>query len=177
MRNTRSRKEVEDAIRGLSDANWIRLKSCANFYARTSLGSDDLLQEAFCRALEDDRRKCPVDVDIVRFLAQAMRSIAHGEHEKLSNRLINESESIDNLPVKATENIFIDDETADNITTKIMSLFDDDLLAKEIIEGLMVGLNAAEIRELTDIDKTSYESKRRLIRRRVTKHFPNGWTL
>ena len=47
--------------------------------ARTGLiEADDLLQEAFRRAL-DGRRSCPAHVGPVKFLAEAMRSIADGE--------------------------------------------------------------------------------------------------
>jgi len=35
-----------------------------------------------------DSRVCPADVDVVRFLAEAMRSIAHGEREKAEYKLV-----------------------------------------------------------------------------------------
>ena len=39
---------------------------------------------------------------------------------------------------------------------------------------MMEGIEGEELRELTDLDKTAYQSKRRLIRRRIDKKFPKG---
>jgi DNA-directed RNA polymerase specialized sigma24 family protein len=73
----RSRDEIADAIRSFTPAQWARLRLVAKKYAwRCKLDPEDLLQEAFRRAWEErDGRKCPVHVDVVKFLAEAMRSI------------------------------------------------------------------------------------------------------
>jgi DNA-directed RNA polymerase specialized sigma24 family protein len=84
----RTRDEIADAIRGLSPAQWARLRLVAVRYAwRGRSEPEDLLQEAFCRALEDDGRDCPQHVDVVKFLAEAMRSIADGEADKRKNQV------------------------------------------------------------------------------------------
>ena len=57
----------------------------------------------------------------------------------------------------------------------LVSLFEDDEIAQVILEGMMEGIDGEELRELTDLDETAYQSKRRLIRRRIVKRFPNGW--
>jgi DNA-directed RNA polymerase specialized sigma24 family protein len=76
VNSTLSREEIETAIRDLPPAGWMRLRKIARFYSRSSpLDDEELLQEAFARAL-DGSRKCPVNVDIVKFLAEAMRSLA-----------------------------------------------------------------------------------------------------
>jgi len=78
----RTRSELEDAIRAFTDAQWARLRKVAVHYAPVAgCEEDDLLQEAFRRAL-DGERKCHVSVDPVRFLAEAMRSIADGDFQK-----------------------------------------------------------------------------------------------
>ena len=75
------RDEIAKAIRALTPADWIRLNKVAVAYsAGRPIGPEDLLQEAFARAM--DGRHCPAGVTAVRFLAEAMRSIAHGEGEK-----------------------------------------------------------------------------------------------
>jgi DNA-directed RNA polymerase specialized sigma24 family protein len=56
-----------------------------SYSAGRPIGPEDLLQEAFARAM--DGRHCPADITVVKFLAEAMRSIAHGEGEKLEHRL------------------------------------------------------------------------------------------
>jgi hypothetical protein len=84
---TLSRAEIEDAIRALSPVDWARLRLVAARYASgRRLDAKDLLQEALLRSL--DGRNCPRHVDVVRFLAEAMRSIADGESEKVANRLV-----------------------------------------------------------------------------------------
>jgi DNA-directed RNA polymerase specialized sigma24 family protein len=77
----RTHEEIADAIRALTLAQWTRLRKVAARYAY-ALTAEDLLQEAFRRALEENGRNCPGHVDVVRFLAEVMRSIAHGEMEK-----------------------------------------------------------------------------------------------
>ena len=39
----------------------------------------------------------------------------------------------------------------------------------------MEEMTAEEMRELTGLDKTGYDSKRKLIRRRIDKQYPEGW--
>jgi hypothetical protein len=80
--SVRTRDEIAIAIRALTDAQWIRLRKASGYFAWVyGLPGDDLLQEAFCRALAGSRQ-CPCDVDVVKFLVEAMRSIANGEGEK-----------------------------------------------------------------------------------------------
>jgi DNA-directed RNA polymerase specialized sigma24 family protein len=40
--------------------------------------------------------------------------------------------------------------------------------------GLQEGLSAKEIQEISGIDKTTYESARKRMRRKIEKHYPNG---
>jgi hypothetical protein len=70
--STLSRDEIEEAIRSLPDADWIRLHKAARFYGqrRRHLHPDDLLQEAFARAI-DGSRNCPRNVDATRAACRA----------------------------------------------------------------------------------------------------------
>jgi len=40
---------------------------------------------------------------------------------------------------------------------------------------MIEGTDGEELRALVDLDRTAFASKRRLIRRRIDKAFPNGW--
>ena len=181
----RTRDELADAIRGLSDAEWGRLRKVAAAYARgRPIEADDLLQEAFRRAL-DGNRTCPAHVTVVKFLAEAMRSIAHGEKEKgdkqpflvpLANH--SNSEPVADPPDARPdpEQLVMSNEAIAAMTETMLTLFEDDPTAQIILEGIMEGMEGEALRELTELDATAYQSKRRLIRRRIDKALPEGWT-
>lgn len=181
---TRGRDEIADAIRTLTPADLARLRKVAGVYARSQIGPKDLLQEAFVRAL--DGRSCPAHVDVVKFLAEAMRSIADGEGEKVEHRLPRVSivsktgEPLTEAlncpdPAPSAEDGMISDASAALIRSKILALFEDDPIAQIIVEGMMEEMNAEELHELSGLDKTGYDSKRKLIRRRIDKQYPEGW--
>ena len=185
--DVRTVAEVQDGINALTVADWGRLKLAA---ARYSFGGaiepDDLLQEALRRSLEKDGRKWPVDVDLVKFLVEAMRSIADGEREKAENR-------IEKVPIGTGQTDEVEDvfdppdlspsaeehlgEVQDGAAMKavLLLLFIDDPIARDIVEGIWAGFTGEELRALTPLNKTEYDSKRKLMHRRIMKRFPNGW--
>jgi RNA polymerase sigma-70 factor (ECF subfamily) len=183
---SRSRDEVANAIRGLTPVQWARLKKVANRLAfQRPVEAEDLLQMAFASAL--DGRRCPANVDVVRFLAEAMRSIADGEVDKASRRIVlvpvprtgeREEEEVEFPDDEPTvEERLISDETFAEKRAANLALFDDDPTARDLVEGAMAGMTAEELRELTGLDQTAYGSKRRLIRRRIDKVYPKGLKL
>jgi len=172
----RTRAEIAEAIRAFTAVEWGRLRKVAGLY---SLGrpmeAEDLLQEAFRRAL-DGERKCPAAVDVVRFLAEAMSSIANSEYRRVKRRppLVPLSmpgepdvDAID--PAPNTEELLAADEDSVDEQQQIVALFGDDPVAQVIVEGMMESMKGEDLRALTDLDAIAYESKRRLIRRRIAK--------
>lgn len=181
---TRSRDEIAAAICSLSPADWARLKKVAHkFSAGRPIPPADLLQEALRRAV--DGRVCPAHVDVVRFLATMMRGIAHDESEKVEHRLVLVPVAkTGDLPQEAltrpdptpnAEVRMISEEGAAEIRSALLALFDDDPHARDILEGTMEDMTAEELRDLTGLSQTAYDSKRRLIRRRIDKAYPQGW--
>lgn len=183
----RTRDEVAAAIRGFTPADRARLESTSRFFGRArGFEPEVLLQEALMRAVGG--RSCPDHVDVVRFVAQIMRSVAHGESEKLENQV--DLVAIDHIGTAADAACQVADE-ADDAETQLISaeraeacmkmhgaiiaLFKDDDAALLIFEGITDDLSVAEMLELTGLDKTAYQSKRKFIRRTIDKHFPNGW--
>ena len=184
----RTRAEIASAIRAFTPAEWVRLRKVAGYYAALGrlMEAEDLLQEAFRRAL-DGERKCPVAVDVVRFLAEAMRSIADGELKRKKREPVlvplpttgdpdpddpatQVPEPADPSP-NAQERLEAGEEEAvrQRQRQQIVGLLADDPAAQVIVEGLMEGMKGEDLRSLTDLDPTAYESKRRLIRRRIEK--------
>lgn len=183
---TRSRDEIESAILAFTDDDLLRLRKVSWFYAsRHTIEAEDLLQEAIARAL-DGSRKCPVNVGVVKFLAEAMRSIAHGESEKLENRVVTRSLDSDTDeegevldppdPSPSIEEVVINEEGAAILHDRILSLFEEGTPARDMVQGMMDDWSAEELREVLGLDKTAYASMRRLIRRRLNKEYPEGWS-
>jgi len=182
--SVRSRDEIAAAIRAFTDVQWIRLRKASAYFAWVyDLGADDLLQEAFCRALAGGRH-CPTNVDVVRFLVQAMRSIANGEAEKVENQ-------IETVPVvqsgapsdgavdlrdstESQEETMIAAEGAEAIRQAMLGLFPDDHQVRDLVDGILAGYEGEELRALTDLDQKGYASKRRFMRRTIDKDYPEG---
>ena len=181
----RSSDEIAAAIRAFTDAQWARLRKVAEKYAwLCSFDADDLLQEAFCRALAGDRR-CPSHVDPVKFLAEVMRSIADGDANKVENQTdvvpvlqpgaVAES-AVDPADSRMSpEQEMAEHENAEALRQAMLGLFPNDQQARDLLDGIMEGYEGEELRSLTDLDETSFASKRRLIRRTIDKHYPKGW--
>ncbi len=180
-----STEEISAAIRDFSQADWLRLKKVAKNYASHGVEAADLLQTAFLRALEEGGRKCPRHVDVVRFLAEAIRSIASGarksQQRKPELRLVDgmsdtrQTPEDPRPPQQTPEELVCEDEKCGGIRKAVLALFDDDEVAHMIVEGMMEGMEGEDLMALTDLDKTAFASKRRLIRRRIEKAFPEGW--
>ena len=185
-----SRNEVESAILAFTGDELLRLRTISWKYApRCKLEGDDLLQEAIVRAL-DGSRKCPANISVVKFLAEAMRSIAHGESEKIENQVVtvsllgandHDGEAFDppDPSPSIEENVIneeINEESAAIVHDGILSLFQDGTPERDMVDGIIDGWSADELRELLNLDKTAYESMRRLIRRRINKAYPEGWS-
>jgi len=154
----------------------------AKFATGRPIEAADLLQEALARSI--DGRVCPIHVDIIRFLAQAMRSIAHGEAEKVEHKLplISLSKEADHAALMANvpdsklgpEDKIIDEQEAADSLRRIQGLFEDDSVAWDIVQAMKEGWKGEELRELSGLNEKDYASKRTLIRRRFNSAFPEG---
>jgi DNA-directed RNA polymerase specialized sigma24 family protein len=181
-----SREEIERAIRTLPDAGMVRLRKIAAAFCRgTLLDPLDLLQEAFARALGGTRH-CPVDVDVVRFLAETMHSVASDEakkrvrHRELQTVPLFAEDGLAHDPPDPeanAEEVLSGEQETRRIRQTVIDLFADDLVAQVMVEGMMEDMEGEELRGVTGLTKIAFASKRRLIRRRIDEAFPQGWTL
>jgi DNA-directed RNA polymerase specialized sigma24 family protein len=180
----RSRDEIATLIRALTDAQWLRLRKASAYFAWVCrLTADDLLQETFERALAGSRA-CPTNVDILRFLVQAMRSVANGEAEKVENELdivpivqpgVLVEGAVDPKDSKESqEERMMAAESDEAIRQALLGLFPNDRQARDLVDGILAGYEGEELRALTDLDEKGYASKRRLMRRTIDKHYPQG---
>jgi DNA-directed RNA polymerase specialized sigma24 family protein len=151
--------EIVEAVKSLNTQHKTALMKLARAYAvKTSFGHEDLLQEAWMRLL-DGRREWPRSVGVIPFLAGVMRSIAWDWQVERHD------ESVD------VNEVGYEDQTASAKidTLRTIALFDDDPIAQKMIIALLDGARGEELRKLSGLTKTEYESKRAKIRRRIEK--------
>jgi DNA-directed RNA polymerase specialized sigma24 family protein len=180
-----SAAEVLAAIHALGPKDLSRLRSIARRMARfTPIEPDDLVQDALCRTMSGDR-VCPTNVGIVHFLFGVMRSIvsdaakAHDRHPEVQLEPLTAGGQDWPSDTVGTEDELIASEDKKTVTKRVtatreqvLGLFDDDPVAQVLAEGIMEGLEGEELRSLTELDKTAFASKRKLINRRLDKAFP-----
>ena len=174
-------EEFDERLRGLSKADAHRLDKIARvFAARCGLGPDDLFQEAVTRVLEGSRH-CPRHVKLVRFLAGVMRSLssddnkAQGRQPSLLSLSVLKEEGFDPPDSGPTpEELCYSQQRDQNVWDELCVIFGDDELTLGIVEYILAGYEAEEIRKDFSLDQTAYDSKRRFIRRRIDSHLRQG---
>ena len=181
-----TRDDLEESIAAFSNADWVRLRSVSQLYAIYPVEPGELVQETLCRAIAGSR-KCPCAVSVVRFIAEAIRSIAHDELQKVENQRDEVSvhdETIENPdaitpkePGPTAEERMISNEQNREIENRLLELFDGDDEAQLIVLGMLTGTEGAELREVTGLDQTGFNSKRRHVRRKINSAIENGFTL
>lgn len=184
-----SSSELSEAINTLSDADWLRLNKIAVIMAlKCGIPEEDLLQESFVRALEGTRN-CPSDVNVVRFLAGTMMSIASSDaksfdrhpvfslqNPKYENGHDHQTDLGDTMPLM-TEDAEIARIDLATIQKIIPPLFESDPEPIQLlVMGILEGMEKEELQEFSGLHGTEYSSARRLFRRRIEKAFPGGWT-
>jgi hypothetical protein len=153
--------EVECALASLSDAEKTALAKIARLYARkTPYDKEDLIQEALARVLSG-RRAWTKDIGPVLFLGGVIRSIAW---DWKSEGPLDDTRSTD-LKIEERNAIAVID------AARIVALFDDDLVARNMVAAMIDGARGEELQAISGLGKVAYESKRTKIRRRIEKFF------
>jgi hypothetical protein len=171
--------EVALALNLISRMDFLRLKAIARLHARglpPDVSWDDLLQEAFTRALVGSRRK-PQSVPMVAFLAGIMRSLrtehwrrAQGGPASRESMRIDHQRDLSRAaelrdPASDLEQSLLASEQIEALER----LFAGDLVVLGIIAGLAEGRSAAQIRAAMGISKTDYDSGRKRLRRTLLR--------
>jgi len=107
----------------------------------------------------DGRREWPRGLHVVPFLCGVMRSIAWDW------RVENRDEGVEGEPTSSEEGQAI----ARLDAQRVIELFKDDPIAQKILIGMVDGARGEDLRELSGLTRTEYESKRTKIRRRLEK--------
>jgi RNA polymerase sigma-70 factor (ECF subfamily) len=181
--------ELCEMINEFSEADWIRLNKIAGLMAtKCGMTEKAILQEALTRAFEG-RRRCPRAIKGIKFLAETMRSIASSDaksfnrHPKFSLQTTKfedghdyEAELEETTPSMTEAGMIAKIDLA-RIREKIPPLFESDSEPIQLlVEGILEGMDAGELQELSGLYGKEYNSARRLFRRRIEKAFPGGWS-
>lgn len=186
-------EEIEQAIAKLKTADLLKLNAFA-WNRSQSLGlrgivhsGEDLLQDAVCALLEERRHWNPKKVDFVGVLMGAIKSIASNLWEAAkakgfelpASQFVGPDEDgkealspVDLLPATGLnpEQAAI----ASNLLTEIQETFSDDPEAHVVMDGLWDRMSGTEIIDALGIDRKTYETIVRRIRRQVAARWPKG---
>ena len=187
-REHHSRADFESAMSKLGVADLVRLKRVGFKYSGGSgMSPDELLSEAYVRAAANSRN-WPLGVDVVRFMAESMRSIASGVRDSVkaearSGPIAMRSAQMADAdaeaftdqggvvidfirPSPSPEQQLINSEEAAADASRLskwrqvlLDLFADDYQAQLIVEGMMDGLRGKELQELAGLTGAELPAK------------------
>lgn len=175
--------EVVAGLSALGELDVARLDGISRGLARTAdMEPKDLLHEAVHRMVT--KRTCPVDVDIVSFTIQTMKSIASTSYRRRRQNL---DEGVTSIPIAANDGGF---DVADDAVSpeeqalarifhgKCLELVDatvaDDEELQLLVMGLCDGLLGRQLEELLETDTKGLAAARRRLANRLRRAFPEG---
>lgn len=178
--------ELRSALEALSEIDLIRLRRKATALAPgTGMESDDLLQEAVLRSLEENGgRNCPRSVNVATFLGNVMRSIASHAREKWAREIpigANKDDKDDPIaaipdPAPSPEEIVRGRQDGDKTVVRIETMFDKDPQAEAIVIGTMAGWSPEEIHEMESMNDREYAAARKRAYRKIRRELQKGLT-
>jgi len=163
----------------VSQMDLLRLKTIARLYARglpPDVAWDDLLQEALTRVIIGSRLR-PEGITTVAFVAGILRSL-RAQYWRRATRQSgsNDTLRIDHASDESLAPVLPDPAPGPERALSgrqelaaIKQLFADDPAALKVIDGLGEGLSAEQIRRVTRMSKTDYDSTRRRMRRALLR--------
>jgi DNA-directed RNA polymerase specialized sigma24 family protein len=185
-------EQIEQAIVGLSDVEWIRLRKMASghLWGTRLRDPDDLINETIERLIAG-RRTWNVGMAFVPWMDSTMKSVAHNlralkrqPEVALAGDLVGGG---DDPPEEALDILGEDGETpldalltqearamAEKDLAKIEERFKDDQEVGWILMGLAEGMGASDIQAMGEMTRTQYETARKRLRREREKLFPSG---
>lgn len=163
-----SRAEIDNAIKSLTAGEKAAIVRIAKYFER-DFEARDLIQEAYLRIL-DGRREWPRGLSAPTFFYGVIRSVASEWTKKRKKEVPIEAIDIEDKQQAAERGRAAERGILAKFDVmRIIALFEDDPIAKEIVIAEMDGARGEELLKLSGLSLTEYESKRRKIRRRIDK--------
>ncbi len=170
-----SAEEIEQQIHNLSNIDLLRLQKIANKYTGNhELKADDLIQEAVCRILAGERKKWPVDLPILSFIAGIMKSIAYDERRKRAPVIRYDEDQLNSIKSEdaAIDEKLITEEEHKEVQEKFKVLekyLSDDEEVLLVIMHLSEEHTPSQIMADEKWEKRQYDTIRRRMRRKINK--------
>ena len=169
--------EVRSAIESLTTEEMLRLKRVARILSIKTKGmmdADDIITEAFVRALRGDR-KWNRGYDAVTFFAGqsgVMRSIAYAASKK--RNAVDMSENVSDHEESLADATAESELTTGIIIDSFMKVLDGDPIAQTMLSDMLAGYHGEELRRRIGLDRVAFDSKLRKIRRRFERAHLEG---
>lgn len=185
-------EQIEQAIVGLSNIEWIRLRKMASGHLwGTRLGDPDALINETIELLIVGKRTWNVGMAFVPWVNSAMKSVANNLRTlKRQPEVVLAADLVgygDDLPEEALDILGEEAETpldalltqearalAEKDLAKIEERFKDDQEVGWILMGLAEGMEASDILAMGEMTQTQYETARKRLRRERERLFPGG---
>lgn len=183
-------EQIEQAIEGLSDVEWIRLRKMASGHLwGTRLGDPDALINETIELLIVGKRTWNIGMAFVPWMDSAMRSVANNlrtlkrqPEVALATDLVGGGDD----PLEEALDILGEDgdtpldtlltqearALAEKDLAKIEERFKDDQEVGWILLGLAEGIGAGDIQAMGEMTQTQYETARKRLRRERERLFP-----
>jgi hypothetical protein len=175
--------EVEAAAGQLGVADHLRLRRVARIAMHGTGLTDpaELIVEAvttaYLAASKQGGRRWPKGVPFMAYLVMTIRGIASDARrsfrwQALGENLDSEDDegrTIDLLCAPSAEDTWADEQERSELAASVQAHFKDDPQILAIIEGLLQGMTAPEIRQQRGMTGTEYDSARRRMRRNLHK--------
>jgi hypothetical protein len=167
-----SREAFLQALAALaeSDLAWLVTKGERFASAISGWSGDDLLQAAIARTIRGTRN-CPADLRIIVHLTRTMQSIAFRERAKAysAEAAWTEIES-ERAPEDDSQTRMERDEAERALRARVSDAFAHHPNARRVALGTLDGLQGAQLRAVTGLDKLAYEAARKAMNRELDRH-------
>lgn len=174
IRDVLSVDEIKEILSSLTEVQCIKLGKSADYLCwGLAIEGQDILQLAFCKALEG-KRKCPRDIPATVFIYRVMESLVSTYLKKrkrdplqLTVKISEEDDSLDIDDLQPT----ID--TPEEILKAKQTLEEIDQIIKDdeamVIMAQLDGYSPQQIQETVGLTPTQYASTLKAIRRKLDK--------
>ncbi|MHC2618237.1 hypothetical protein ACVIW2_000268 [Bradyrhizobium huanghuaihaiense] len=180
--------EVASALDGLTPLDLVRLDAIERRYlGGTDFAEGDLLQEAMCSALFEEKR-CPRITRFMAFLVQSMRNIAGHRRDRLMQQVPIEGATTDERKSKFElmdsgpnpEDAAIraeQDRRAAEVCAALNVHYGADEEMSMVLLGWESDMRGEALRDLLGVDQARLDYVVKKIRRIARREYPKGWRL